>query len=83
VLGNSRAQLSHINLRSPSEGSDDEDVYEIVNGGGSAGVRENGERNNSGTLSAKAGIILVCVHFCFRSIGVVWASRRMLMSCLK
>jgi len=62
-LSNSGAQLSRINLRSPSEGSDDEDGYEIVNGGGSAGVRENGERNNPGTLSAKAGIILVRVHF--------------------
>jgi hypothetical protein len=62
VLSNSGAQLSRINLRSPSEESDDEDGYAIVTGDGSAGIRENGERNNPGTLSAKAGIILVRVH---------------------
>ena len=62
MLSNSGAQSSHINLRAPSEGSDDEDEYEVVNRGGSAGVRGNGERNNPGTLSGKAGIILVRVH---------------------
>ena len=62
MLSNSGAHLSRINLRSLSEGSDDEDGYEIVNAGGSEGVRENGERNNPGTLSAKAGIILVRVR---------------------
>ncbi|KIM38864.1 hypothetical protein M413DRAFT_447558 [Hebeloma cylindrosporum] len=56
VLSNSGAQLSRINLR--SDGSDDEDGYEIVNGNDGAGVRESGERSNPGTLSAKAGIIL-------------------------
>jgi len=61
-LSNSGAQLSHIHLRSLSEGSDDGDGYEAVNGGGSVGVREHGERNNPGTLSGKAGIILVRVH---------------------
>jgi hypothetical protein len=54
--------MSRINIRSPSEGSDDEDGYEIVNGNDDAGVREGGARNNPGTLSAKAGIILVRVH---------------------
>ena len=67
MLSNSGAQLSRINLRSPSEESDDEDGYAIVtgdgSGDGSVGVRENGEQNNPGTLSAKAGIILVRVHF--------------------
>ena len=62
VLSNSGAQMSRINIRSPSEGSDDEDGYEIVNGNDDAGVREGGARNNPGTLSAKAGIILVRVH---------------------
>ena len=62
VLSNSGAHLSRINLRSPSEGSEDEDGYEIVNGDVSAGVSENEERNNPGTLSAKAGIILVRDH---------------------
>jgi hypothetical protein len=62
VLSNSGAHLSRINLRSPSEESDDEDGYEIVNGGGSVGVRDNEERNNPGTLSGKAGIILVRIH---------------------
>jgi len=62
VLSNSGAQLSRINIRSLSEGSEDGDGYDIVNGDVSAGVRENGERNNPGTLSAKTGIILVRVH---------------------
>ena len=61
-MSNSGAQLSHLHFRPLSESSDDEGGYEIVNGGGSVGVRENGERNTPGTLSAKAGIILVRVH---------------------
>ena len=62
MLSNSGAQLSHIHHRSLSEGSDDEGGYEIFNGGDRAGMRENGERNNPGTLSGKAGIILVRVY---------------------
>ena len=65
VLSTSGAPLSHLHRRSLSEGSDDEDEYEIVNGDGSAGVRENRERNNPRTLSARAGIILVRVYFPF------------------
>ena len=37
-------------------------MNEIVNGNDGAGVREGGARNNPGTLSAKAGIILVHVY---------------------
>jgi hypothetical protein len=60
-LSNSGAQLSRIDIRPLAEGSDDEDEYEIVGRNGSTGEGDRRERNNPGTLSAKAGIILVRV----------------------
>lgn len=55
VLSNSGAQLSRINLQATSV---DDDEYEIVQRPGHE--RSDEGRGSSGTLSAKAGVILVC-----------------------
>ena len=62
VLSNSGSQLSRIDLRPLAGGSDDEDGYEIVDRNGSTFEGGIEKRNHPGTLSAKAGIILVRIH---------------------
>jgi len=65
-LSNSGAQLSRIDLRPLAEASDDEDENGIVNRNDSMGRGDSREeRNIPGTLSAKAGVILVCCPFTF------------------
>lgn len=56
VLSNSGAQLSRINLQGSNT---DEDDYEIVRGPGQYSGRSGVGRNSGGTLSGKAGVILV------------------------